>query len=91
MKLNNNIEVSGINRIVVKKKNSVRVYSRIEGLFPNDWVDTTNDKIIEDKHMCNKIRKMVKQQSGNWCMSEIWKQYKYRVWIHNETLNLEVN
>jgi len=91
MKLSNNIEVSGINRIVVKKKNSVRVYGRIEGLFPNDWVDTTNGKIIEDKHMYNKIRKMIKQQSGGWHVSEIWKHYKYRVWIHNETLNLEVN
>jgi len=90
MKLSNNIEVSGINRIVVKKKNSVRVYGRDLSNTSNDWIDTTSGKVIEDKHMCNKIRKMIKQQSGNWCVSEIWKQYKYRVWIHNETLNLEV-
>jgi len=82
MFIKDNIEVNGISRVVVKKQSSSRVYVRNED---RDWIDQTSGKLIKDIYMCSRIRKLVNSRKGflgfGGCM--------YRVWIHNETINLE--
>jgi hypothetical protein len=82
MFIKNNIEVNGISRVVVKKQSSSRVYIRNED---RDWIDQTSGKLIKDIYMCSRIRKLVNSRRGFLgCGGRM-----YRVWIHNETINLE--
>lgn len=77
MKLNHVIEVNGIKRIVVKRLdgNVSKIYNRNDN---RDWVEEKSGKVTLDKHMSSRVRK--------WCVPMF---AKYRVWIHNETINVE--
>ena len=92
MKLFGNVEVNGITRIVVQKKNSVKVFIRMDN---RDWVDQSNGKIVEDRFMSSRVRKMVHKtvkKTGEFCGAVFeFDKPSYRIWIHNETINIVRN
>jgi hypothetical protein len=80
MKLIGNIEVSGVTRIVIKKKDSTRIYLRNDN---RDWIDQTSGKVILDKYMGSRVRKMVILKK------DFSRRPIYRLCPHLETLNFE--
>lgn len=76
------IEVSGIKRIVEGKAHWERYRDR--------WVKYVNDKAVKglsDHEMYEYLKKKI-EEFVTYSDGKTW-HLKYRIWVHNETINVE--